>query len=979
MSDNEKYIGLVKWFHDKTRNANYGFIQHAKLGDLFFHESSIEKDQDINSFRENAIVVFFTQESKKQKDKIEAVGVKYLENETDINFLFEHFLSTLTEKKNYDDYNIIKKGVQSKITLLLENSTQIYKVGQLFDRFLNFLNSQIKLEKINDDEYLKVLFNVGKDFFPTHYDKIVDIVEKNISPELAHKLWLNGFINNCQINYVANIIISETSLNKEKIFNRCSENDFERLFEPFKKYVIEKVNSESMKEEEYIIEILKITKKFFPNTYNQIAEIVEKNISSELAHKLWLNSFINNCQINYVANVIISETSLNKEKIFSRCSENDFEQLFEPFKKHVIEKVNSGTKKDEEYIIEILKITKKFFPNTYNQIAEIVEKNISPELAHKLWLDNYIDKCQINHVSNIILSEPHHIKQKIFSRCSEDDKSNIFFKIIYSFEKIDTPHKLEIIKNLLKLSKEYAQELQDKILNSIIVICSEYNKLNLWLEDYYDKLDFNSYKLFTITLSPADQKKFIKKVLKYIHEEKANITVDELTSINVIDFETSKHAEKIDNSHLDYSTSIILNVISELKNKTNIETKKNSASAQLRIYDLIIKQIKQPKDILQITGFFDECQGRCSVSVYEEKNESGEVIDRKVTYDRNEHNKAKNHPICDGRKALDKATKIPLLSDEKVEYWWCANQKCFKTSRELHSPNEWEKYSLLDFLTILKVEFKESDLETYLNIINKANRFLKHLNCRECNHILYPKGKTSYAFYGVSNFYCKTETCSQIGKEIYLSHCLNSYCEMVIDSRDCCKCKPVEHDQGSCGWYICNNCHSCCSSEQLQKRKWVYDNIIHSEYKCHLEGHRNLGVISCNKCGDAMDWNESNEEQFQNILNWFIANKDKSNRIHKYGKNKKGKWWFTIKRGNDSVDEFRKKLTKYNQLGFRIPDFEKEKDLQLISEPIEYKKQNKDILTCKTCGNVLDLSNDPEKAIAVKKFHNLKFVKDIIE
>lgn len=41
-ADTERYIGLVKWFHDQAKNANYGFIQHAKLGDLFFHERSIE-------------------------------------------------------------------------------------------------------------------------------------------------------------------------------------------------------------------------------------------------------------------------------------------------------------------------------------------------------------------------------------------------------------------------------------------------------------------------------------------------------------------------------------------------------------------------------------------------------------------------------------------------------------------------------------------------------------------------------------------------------------------------------------------------------------------------------------------------------------------------------------------------------------------------------------------------------------------------
>jgi len=783
MADREKYIGLVKWFHDQARDANYGFIQHAKLGDLFFHERSIEQGQDIKSFRENAIVVFVTQESKKHEGKLEAVDVKYLDNENNLNFLFSHFLSILTEKGKYSDYNTIQNGVHSKITSLLEKSTDTKITEQLFERFQNYVTEQIQSKSITDEEYLKGL----------------------------------------------------------------------------------------------------------------------------------------------------------------------------------------------------LKVAKGFFRDNYKQIAESVEKYISVELAHTLWLEGFIETCQIDYVARFILSESEQTQQKIFNKCSEDDKTNIFFKVLYSIDKIDTEAKLKIIKQLLSLSKKFASEQHEKILRETIKNCPDYFKLSLWLEDYHETLDFHSYKLYTVTLLPKDQKRFVKKVLKYIHEEKANISVENFTSLNVMDFETSELAEQIDSSKLDYSTSIILNVISELKTQTNLDTRKEVTSAQHRIYDLIIKQIKQPKDILQISGFFDECEGRCRVSVHEVKNEAGEITDRTVSFDRNEHNKAKNHPICDGRKAVSKTTKEPVLSDEKVEYWWCANQKCFKPSRQLHSSTDWEKYSLLDFLTILKVDFKESDLEIYLNIINKANRFLKHLNCRKCNHILYPKGKSQYAFYGISHFACKAEDCSEKGKEIYLSHCLNGYCEMEIDSRDSVKCKPNGHEAESCGWYVCNYCHSCCSSEQLQRRKWVYDNVIHSEYKCHLEGHRNSGIISCNKCGDPMEANETNIEEYNRILNWFIENKDKSDRIHKSGKTKKDKWWFTIRRGNDTMEEFKKKLTKYHQLGFQIPDFENDKDLQLISEPIDFKKHSKDILTCKTCGNILDLSNDLEKARAVKKFHNVRFVAEPLE
>jgi hypothetical protein len=782
-SDGEKYIGLVKWFHDQAKDANYGFIQHVILGDLFFHANSIADGQNKSTFHENDIVIFRAKESVKYTDKLEAFDIKYLENETDLDFLFNHFLSLLSEKNVYSDYNLIQKGVHTKINYLLEQTIDKTHITKLFRIYENYIERKFQTDLALDLEFLRVL----------------------------------------------------------------------------------------------------------------------------------------------------------------------------------------------------LRICRSFFIDKYNEISDVFIEKISPELLYYLWLDNLIQHCQVDYISSIILSTSNETKKRIFNKCSIEEKSNIFFKILYTIEIIDNETKLKLTKEFLQLSKEFSGELHERILGSILKISNDLYKLNLWLEDYHEILDYENYKLYTIILSPIDQKKFIKKTLKYIHEGKIEISVDDLVNLNVVDFDTSKLVGNIDNSYLDYSTSIILNVIAELKNKTKLETRKEASLAKNRIFDIIIKQIKEPRDILQITGFFDECGGRSTATIHQEKNPQGEVTLHEVKIIRNEKNKPKNHPICDGRKAKNKETLEPILSEENIEYWWCANQKCFKPTRELHSSVEWEKYSLLDFLTILKIDFKESDLEIYLNIINKANRFLKHLKCRECNHILYPKGKTAYAFYGVSNFSCITETCSENGNEIYLSHCLNGYCEMEIDSRDSVKCKPNVADAASCGWYVCNYCHSCCNSKQLEKRKWVYDNILHKEYMCHLKGHRDLGIVSCNKCGDSMESNELNIIEYQRILNWFTNHTDKPDKIHKSGKNKFDKWWFVIKKGNETSESFKKKLTKYSQLGFKIPDLEYEKDLQLISEPIDLEKQIREILTCRTCGNILDLSNDLEKARAVKQFHNVKFLRIPVE
>jgi hypothetical protein len=118
-----------------------------------------------------------------------------------------------------------------------------------------------------------------------------------------------------------------------------------------------------------------------------------------------------------------------------------------------------------------------------------------------------------------------------------------------------------------------------------------------------------------------------------------------------------------------------------------------------------------------------------------------------------------------------------------------------------------------------------------------------------------------------------------------------------------------------------------------------------------------------------MESNARNIAEYQRVLEWFVSNKDTSDRIYKSGKNKFDKWWFLIKKSDESHESFKEKITKYHQLGFHIPDFEKDKDLQLISEPIDFEKCINDILTCGCCGNILDLSIDPERARAVKQFH----------
>lgn len=771
-SKNKRFIGLIKWFHDKAKNSNYGFIQHFKLGDIFFHEKSIDKGQDIFSFKDNVVVIFTPQSSK--KGKLEAIQVKLISNETDLVFLFNLFLSILNDKGKHQDYNHIYNTVYSRILTLYKNNSEININDKLFSNFKSFVSTN----KTKNTDFVKKLYVLGKNFFP--------------------------------------------------------------------------------------------------------------------------------------------------EK--------------------------------------------------FSEVSSIIEQKISAETAYILWLEKSIEYIPFDYISNIILNLDHPNQKNIFNRCSEEEKSTIFFKILYNLENIVIDLRIEKIIELLKLAKEFAKDQYERVLIETLRICNPHIKLVLWLEDFHQNLEFNEFKIYTISLSPFDQKKFVKKVLKYIHEDKVKISIEELTSINTIDYDTSKLIEAFGTSKLDYSTSIILNTISELNSQIVLEKRSQLYEAKKRIFDLILNQINNPSDILEIKGFFDECEGRCSVQISKFTDDKGVVLDSVVSYKRNQNQKAKLHPICDGRKATIKGTNNPILDENGVQYWWCANQKCYEPSRKLHNSSEWEKYTLLDFLTILKIPFKEKDLEIYLSLINKANRFLKHLKCRECNHILKPKDKSNYAFWGINYFQCKNETCSQKGKDIYLTHCLNGKCEMEIDSRDSVKCKPDGFDSDKCGWYVCNYCHSCCSDEVIQRRMDILKRTG-QEYKCQTRGHRNLGVFSCNKCGNSMDFGQINSQNYKDALKWFIENKDKSKYITNSGIYNT-KHWFVFAKSDLTKEDYLLRLNNLSLLGFRIPSINEDKDVQLVSEPNDIKNSEKEILICSVCRNTLDLKNEIEKATAIKSFHNVLFLKE---
>jgi hypothetical protein len=627
--------------------------------------------------------------------------------------------------------------------------------------------------------------------------------------------------------------------------------------------------------------------------------------------------------------------------------------------------------------------------NNYAKIVSLIqlydEQNFSikidnfPEkLQLKLWENNKIKHLPFNAVfkklldlkneyyENEVTKKEHSFSYKqYFDKIDNSDLKDLLARLHFEKDSINDKETFNTILFFIKHIPTY--EFLEEFITTIYKKLSPYFKLLLFIEDYTDIIDYNELVIYTGLLSSKNQKLFFKKLLKLIAEQKLDLSLEDLNRITTIDYQTNEYAKEIDGVGLDFTLSIILKLITDLKN--------DSITRQSTIFELIANQIKSPKDLLVIDGFFEKCTGKTIIE--EDKNSnSSDSVNIKYNLVKKEHFLPSFSTFCDGRKAVSNETNKSILCNKSgFEFWWCENSQCYAICRTLHTSSDWRNYTLEDVLTILKIPFNTKQYEILLNVVNRVNRFLSHLTCRSCNTILKPIGKSNYTFYGVTLFYCSNQECETHSKDIYLSHCLNGQCDDIIDSRDSVKCKTAGFG-AECGWYICKNCNACCSSEKLVTRK---SNLLKlgQEYKCHTTGHRDRGILCCSDCGNEMIEPIASVELYKKQLNWFIEQKDTNPNIIRSGQRKKdNKWWFIWARGNFSFEEYRKQIQSLFSSGFTIPDFnDKEKDNQLIAEPFEGKKSSIDkVFVCPNCDHHFDLNNkdnfDYARKTAIQKFHN---------
>lgn len=945
MDNKIKLIGVVDWFHDKIREANYGFVKHPIIGEHYFNERLVNPKTNLKDLRTDTVVTFYSRESSNKKGAYEAYDVCLLDIENDIQFFIAEFLNTFLIKVGVD-IEKIKSTIKKKIRAHFDSITP----DELHEELLTF-EKLIAIQIIGKDVSLESKDIAELVSFIQSYDEALAIkIEREILEKAdrgtVFNLWIEGRVSYCDVNYINEIFGSLEFNIQEKVIKKLESSQGKQVL----LHQIYLLNTD----QNNIVSLIKLIDKCDENECPELIDALLSENKSFFSKDFWISDL-------GISNIIFSHS----EK--SDLVRNSILQ----YNKNFIQKeLNEELFLDLQSLKNLFQFIESNIPENLTILKEVFADKVTNKIAHELWFNEILDTCQIDYVAQILKEIEEKEKEAIFAKCTSEEKTNILYKSIFNLDLKSNNFQYTSLKVVLSTTYSYAPELKHKILSEILNNIPEYYKLNLWLDEFYDELDFNLYKPYVIALSTDEQRIFLKKVLKYIHEGRVSLELDDLTSLNVMDYGTSIAAQQIDGSKIDFSTSIVLNTLKELRDNNTFK----EATIKSKILEIIINQIKNPEDLLEIKGYFDKCAGRCKVRANEKTNDEGET-NVELTYEINGEDLPRMHTYCDGRKSL-KADKVtPELHEiTKKEFWWCANSPCHEISRKLKSSEDWRNYSLMDFLHILKIDFKEIDLELFLNVINKLNRFLSHMSCRSCNHILRPVGKANFAFWGVSNFHCVNEECDD-KKSIYISHCLNGRCGETIDSRDSVKCSPDGFSSKQCGWYICQNCHSCCSNRAIEIR--VENLSVNGrKYVCHTDGHKELGIMFCNQCGSKMNNSEGDPEKRKAIIEFFKHYASNAQLVASSGQRPKdGGWWFRFVKGQLSVEQYQQKLRSLAMFGFNIPNLEDTSlTVQFLSEPFANEKEEKFIICSNTeCGKTISLSDNFERVRAITAFHSIIF------
>ncbi len=663
--------------------------------------------------------------------------------------------------------------------------------------------------------------------------------------------------------------------------------------------------------------------RLFNNSKSNLNKFFQKTKNNNIQFVGWINNSNDSFDKELISKYYESSDSQLKKLILNSSDNKSCSKLIE----------NELTK--NETISE--ENTLKYYLNIYASVKDrkdkIAEKFITLiygksviEIRYKLWQENYstvlTEELEKYIFANVHTFTPSVLKSTL-AKLQGKQKINFLKSLIDKKNKIFTEEGYEKYKIVLKEISLIKNAANEKLIENLNEKLTPNYKVISWLDGYLILIDVNSI-IESICVLPYDsQIRCIKKLFECYRLKSIEFKVGDLEKM--IDYNLSK---KIDFNILLALQMIILSVNSKIINARSLTS-------------FVLKSFSSGIVPELSSEFFEKCTGRAITDEI--------LIDKKLSKKINKTNKI---PIgityCEGRKAKSKSNSENVKEDG-LEFWWCKNKPCFQNELSSILKEHWKDYTLFDLLLCVGENIDEDKHSYHLGVINKILLYINSLKCRKCENWLSPAKQSNFAHDRVNLFECTQKKCSEYQRKIYLSHCLNSKCDNIVDNRDSEKC---DHN-----WVICDYCLACCSTNKMAKRNYIL-NKTGQETNTAVKGHDETEEIFCFNCGSKFNLSstEIDDEKYKKCLDWLEKHKIDRKRIAKSGKTKKGKRWYLIKKlDNETLVKYEELIEKFQQAGFNAKSGNFENSY-LISEP-NFEKQV--YLKCSNakCGYVINLDD----------------------
>jgi hypothetical protein len=411
---------------------------------------------------------------------------------------------------------------------------------------------------------------------------------------------------------------------------------------------------------------------------------------------------------------------------------------------------------------------------------------------------------------------------------------------------------IEIIRNT-EMDLKYRQDIFSYISRQ----ASKFERVSLWFKGYTTKVDFNEVIEVFDKFQLNEQPNLLRKLFSLIQRNKVNPLESCLAQLSTLSA----------NQKLNLDVRICLSVIHSLRSQQNY-------IGENILSEIVCQFVNENvTELVQVYDLFQECRGRTWMTVgdgaqknwflniegkeFHVNNNSVSVNGHDYSFDKEKKTveiEGENYTFKWAKKEdnifgklYDKPIGVTFCDavksqkDENLNrnFYWCCNAKCYSPCQTDHIHLEWNKYSLRDFIKILKLPFEEDKYYRFVSVVNRVNRLMKKLKCNACYHLLRDTRTSEFAFYRVTTFHCTNPECSQLHEVVYLNHCLNWKCLNVVDSRVSKKCPH--------GLVICDSCGDCCSHKMLEAR---LNNLkTNGAFNPNNPRHQQLQYLVDNKLG----------------------------------------------------------------------------------------------------------------------------------